>query len=280
MAKNNKIEASDDSFFYWRKWDETPVVSNYNIHTHEEYELLIFIRGDASFIVEGVEHPLSPMDAIVTCPGEMHQIYLRSVSSYERVVLSLNDQFFVNNDCVRYRDIFTNREMGTENIIRSDSIKNSAILDAVERIDRYINEGEDNEVVIRCAVIELLHALNQLKPEKTTGLPQSVAVRKTSAYINRNLTGELSLDVLAEQLFVSKYYLCRIFKKYTGMTIGRYITHKRLMLAKDLYQNGHSLSEAAALSGFADYSAFYKACVKETGQPPRKGIYKALSMNG
>ena len=38
--------------------------------------------------------------------------------------------------------------------------------------------------------------------------------------------------------------------------------------------------EAAALSGFADYSAFYKACVKETGQPPRKGIYKSMSRNG
>lgn len=118
----------------------------------------------------------------------------------------------------------------------------------------------------------LLHALNQLKPEKTTGLPQSVAVRKTSAYINRNLTGELSLDVLTEQLFVSKYYLCRIFKKYTGMTVVRNINHKRLMLAKDLYRNGHSLSEAA-LSGVADYSAFYKVCVKEPGQTPRKGIY-------
>ena len=274
MPTKSQITASDGSFTYWRKRDEKPVLSDYNIHTHEEYELLIFIRGDASFIVEGVEHPLSPMDAIVTCPGEMHQIYHHSASPYERVVLSINDRFFINNDCIRYREIFTNREMGTENIIRSDTLQNSAVLDAVGRIERYIGEGKNNDVVIRCAVIELLHALNQLKPEKTAGLPQSVAVRKASAYINRNLTGELSLNMLAEQLFVSKYYLCRIFKKYTGMTIGRYITRKRLMLAKDLYQNGHSLSEAAALSGFADYSAFYKACVKETGQPPRKGIYK------
>lgn len=274
---------SDKSFRYIHKQEEAPDLSNYMVHTHDFYELLIFLEGDASFVAEGATHPLSPLDAIVTRPGEMHQIFHHTRSRYERILLNFTDSFFANNDCSEYRRIFTDREMGRENIIRSGSMRGSAVLDAVQRIERYIREGEQvrksrgehrhrNDVVIRCAVIELLHALNQLKPDSAAGTPQSAAVRRAADYINRNLAGDLSLEELSERFFVSKYHLCRMFKTCMGMTIGQYITRKRILLAKSLYQDGCSLSEAALQSGFADYSSFYKACVKEFGTPPKKSL--------
>ncbi len=56
------------------------------------------------------------------------------------------------------------------------------------------------------------------------------------------------------------------------MTVGQYITRKRILFVKKLYQGGRSLGEVAALSGFSDYSAFYKAFTKETGLPPKEGL--------
>ena len=56
------------------------------------------------------------------------------------------------------------------------------------------------------------------------------------------------------------------------MTVGQYITRKRILYAQKLYQSGQSLSEVAALSGFTDYSAFYKAFTKETGLAPKEGL--------
>lgn len=267
-----KFWGTDQHFYYRHKQENEPVVSQYQIHTHTFYELLFYIKGDVRFIAEGSVYQVFPMDMLVTRPGEMHQIYCHSPSPYERIILTLTDTFFSQNDCMAYRSIFTDREPGTENLLRASEEKRNEIMDAFQRIERYVTEENPNEVVIRCAVIELLHLLNQLKPERKTGAPQSIAVQKAAAYINRNLTGSLSLDLLAEKFFVSKYYLCRMFKKYTGMTIGRYITRKRILLAKDLYQKGCSLSEAAAGSGFSDYSAFYKACLKETGKPPHNAL--------
>lgn len=264
---------ADKSFRYIHKREEAPDLSKYMVHTHDYYELLIFIEGDASFIAEGATHSLSPLDAIVTRPGEMHQIFHHSRTRYERILLTFTDTFFMNNDCGEYRRIFTDHEVGCENIIRGDNMKESPVLDAVQRIERYIREGERGhrgEVVIRCAVIELLHALNQLKPETAAGTLQSAAVRRAADYINHNLAGDLSLELLADRFFVSKYHLCRLFKACMGMTIGHYITRKRLLLAKTLYQDGCSLSEAASRSGFTEYSAFYRACVKEFGIPPRQ----------
>lgn len=266
------IEPKNKDYQYYHLQDDAPEMSRYQIHTHDFYELLIFIKGDASFVVEGAVFPLTPYNALITRPGEMHQIFHHSSAPYERIVLAVTDAFFINNDCTDFRNIFTEREAGCENILRLGPKNNTAILDTTKRIEEYARKEQKNEVVLRCAVIELLYALNQLKPAKAVSTPQSEIIGHITSYISHHLDSDLTLDALAEQFFVSKYYLCRIFKKYTGITLGQYITQKRILAAKSFYQSGHSLSDAASLAGFSDYSSFYKACTKETGQPPRKAL--------
>ena len=67
---------------------------------------------------------------------------------------------------------------------------------------------------------------------------------------------------------MSKYYLCRAFKKYSGVSIHSYITHKRVVYAKQLIDSGETASGAAYKVGFGDYSAFYRAYVKVFGKSP------------
>lgn len=266
----------EQGFRYTRSIDEVTITSRYNIHAHDVYEIVVFLKGDASFCVEGMVHELNPYDIMISRPGEMHQIYHHSSASYERMVITFTDSFFINNDCIDYRDVFTKREMGWNNIISGSEVQKSFVPQIIERMEHYMKEENQepsaNDVVIRCAMIELLHNLNRLTPKKESGYVQNTAALKVSAYINQNLSGDLSLERLAEEFFISKYYLCHIFKKYFGMTVGQYITRKRILLAKKLYQNGQSLSEVASLSGFSDYSAFYKAFTKETGLAPKEGL--------
>ncbi len=47
-------------------------------------------------------------------------------------------------------------------------------------IESYIEDG-DNDVVIRCAMIELLHNINRLNPKKESGYVQNTAALKVSA---------------------------------------------------------------------------------------------------
>ena len=87
-------------------------------------------------------------------------------------------------------------------------------------------------------------------------------------YINEYIDKKLSLDVLAKKFFVSKYYLCRAFKRYSGVSIHSYINHKRVVFAKQLIDGGETASGAAYKVGFCDYSAFYRAYVKILGVSP------------
>ena len=78
----------------------------------------------------------------------------------------------------------------------------------------------------------------------------------------------MTLDNLARYFFVSKFYLCRVFKKHNGISIHSYINQKRIIIAKQYIDSGMSAAAAADMVGYADYSAFYRAYVKIVGRSP------------
>ena len=86
------------------------------------------------------------------------------------------------------------------------------------------------------------------------------------------LTEELSAEALAERFYMSKYHLMRRFREETGYPLHRYITGKRLLLARDMLARGVSPTEACFGCGYRDYSAFARAFRKQFGVSPRKGI--------
>ena len=93
-------------------------------------------------------------------------------------------------------------------------------------------------------------------------------------YINENLTAPLTLDSISERFYMNKYHLCRIFKKHTGLTINKYITHKRIVMVKNLYREGKTLFQVSVESDFGNHSNFYKMYVNKTGHSPREDMKK------
>ena len=76
-------------------------------------------------------------------------------------------------------------------------------------------------------------------------------------YLDNNFTEQINLDELAENFFISKFYLTREFKKTFGTTIIQYILNKRIEYAKELltYTN-KSIEEISEACGFNDQSYF------------------------
>ena len=87
-------------------------------------------------------------------------------------------------------------------------------------------------------------------------------------YLNLHLTQRLSIDSLASQFYMSKYYMMRKFKAETGYTIHAYLNEKRLLLAKEQIAAGKNPSEIWEKCGFGDYSTFFRAYKKQFGVSP------------
>lgn len=59
-------------------------------------------------------------------------------------------------------------------------------------------------------------------------------------------------------------------QKLYGTTINKYVTARRISIAKALLAEGKNVSEVYGSVGFNDYSSFLKAFVKLVGVSPKK----------
>ena len=264
------IYAQDGSFTYEHKSHKERGIA-YKPHNHSGYEVFLLLKGEVLFMVEGTGYPLKPMDIIITRSDEIHEISYDEVTECDRVVIHIEDSFFEKFNCMHYTEIFNNRKIGENNLIHHDSAKKSELFDTLKRLEKYIKSNTgSNEPIVQGVMVELFHQLNEFKT--AAGMIRNETVKNVMEYINSNIGESLLLDHLADTFFISKYHLCRSFKKYTGLTVNQYITYRRLMLVRELHSQGKTLSAASIESGFSSYSSFYKAYIKETGYAPSEDL--------
>ena len=97
-------------------------------------------------------------------------------------------------------------------------------------------------------------------------------VERARFLIERDLENPPSLDMLAQEVGCSPFYLSRIFAQETGASIPKFLRLKRMEKAAELLRTGRSnVTEAAVAVGYASLSAFNKAFLEHFGCCP--GLY-------
>lgn len=94
-------------------------------------------------------------------------------------------------------------------------------------------------------------------------------IDKILDYTEKNLRENISLEEISDKFHISKYYLCHIFKKQTGLTVTEYIYMRRIAVAKTLLcTTDKSMGEIAAECGFNSQAYFGKKFLISEGQTP------------
>ncbi|MDF2935352.1 MAG: transcriptional regulator, AraC family [Paenibacillaceae bacterium] len=271
-----RFGAADGSFTFHQTRDDKPNPEHFKLHYESGYEIFLFLDGIGTYIIEGNRYELSPDSLLIMNSTELHALSISPDHPYERIVLTVKKDFlppFLSHGVDFFRSI-KYRKLGHGNLIQGELVRKKGILEHFQKLRHLLSQpGPEEEFVAKCVIVELLASINSIKESELLDAqshkPAMTKIGELLEYINANLIEPLSLDVLAERFFLTKYHLCHIFKESTGYSINQYISHKRIHMADALMLEGYTPTQACFMTGFNSYSNFYKSYRKLTGRSPR-----------
>ena len=94
---------------------------------------------------------------------------------------------------------------------------------------------------------------------------------KILSILHTGYARKLKISDIAEECHYSEAFVCRHFKKMTGLSIGKYLSNLRLEKAMGLLINtGMSIEDIGAACGFFDTNYFISSFSRHYGLPPKK----------
>lgn len=275
---------SDFRLFYLKDQNKREIA----LHYHDFYKVLIFLGGNVSYTIEGRTFDLLPDDVVLVSAGEIHRPVIHDDTPYERIVIYISREYFqkLHTDSESTENAadlfycFRQISAAGSNLIRT---KRDTSRGSFRHTPAYLplhqvlaDSARDHEfasaLLQKLKLTEYLILLNRSLLQHDTSYMSATVHHAVSLkimnYINSHLTEELDIDTIAEHLFLTRYHIMHQFKTETGITIGKYITEKRLFHARVLIEQGETITEACYQSGFQNYSTFYRAFRNKYGRPP------------
>ena len=134
----------------------------------------------------------------------------------------------------------------------------------IQRSDRLERE-EDITALHREVIEDFTRRMKSLRHQS----PYSKQVEQIMDYVYAHLHEKIELAELATALGYNKTYLCDLFHRETGFTIGNYILRCKVEAAENMLRySEYSGSEIANYLGFASHSHFIESFKKITGMTP------------
>ena len=262
MNSTDNIYLFGDGFDFSRELTKKVNPNNFYTHIHTVYEFYYFISGKGIFHIEGTDYKLTPGDILIMADTESHYVEISPDVPYERCVMQFDKKIIDRVDKEgKLLNAFTNREPGQNNLFTRKDFDNNLYLSLINNF--FARESLD-DVHVLTNFYALLNELSKAFSNKEANKNSSSGTlpNKIIHYISNNLSQPFTLDDICREFFISKAYLCRLFKNSIGCSVLQYITSKRMILANKLIDSGLKPTEVYTKCGFYDYSSFYRVYKK------------------
>ena len=253
----------------------------YKIWHKSEKNIFIFVEsGEGSIVLREESYPLTRGTLCFIGENRYHYTFPKEPMSYVRSKLLTDSESIerLTNACcfpVELQKLF-NGDCATVTVLTGDSYERAvAVFEQLSRLS-------DNDTLLvsklNSAALQLMLILaenvSRTAPQSTENSQSPTKARHGSLqtvieYINSHVSEEISIDKISESCFISKYHLCRIFKKRMGLTVMEYILETRLTMAKELLHHGEiGVTEIALTCGFCSASYFSRVFKAHYGITP------------
>ena len=233
-------------------------------HSHDrELELIQVLSGQGKVFVGDRVIPFSGESVFLIDGAVLHYVCPEADEPYVRNKMILGKELLGAVLTPLLSDGFLYRTPTAELSAEADRVFLS--------LSALLQKGRE-PMLLLSRVFELLHLCTEQMEEG--GLHYRGTVADVVRLVHERLEQGVTLADVAQALHVNKQYLCRLFKRETGITVGAYINSARIAKAKHLLRTSdRSVGEIADGSGFNELSVFTKTFKREVGMTPTE--YKA-----
>lgn len=124
--------------------------------------------------------------------------------------------------------------------------------------------------VMEAISVVMGHAAPYTSPDTRNDSSESRKIAyEAKELIEENLGDTLTLQGIADRIYVSRTHLCTAFKQETGMSVGEYLRDARMRRACELLSSTNlPISEVSRTVGYARQSSFAEAFKEHAGITP------------
>lgn len=248
-------------------------------HFHDFHKILLLMKGNVSYCVEGRTYDLQADDIVFVPAGEVHRPVLHDTAIYERIIIYISKDYLntYRTDNYDLAQCLIEAHQKQSHVLRVPAFGTTKLGQIVRELEQSLDSNEyANELYHNLLFLEFMIQLNRVAiHDGIEYLSNSSSNKKmidVIDYLNEHLTDDLSIDFLAETFYLSRYHLMHAFKEETGYTIGNYLSTKRLLLARDRIRQGEPITNVCYECGFQNYSTFSRAYKKNFGCSPREQL--------
>lgn len=240
---------------YGGDWHSVP-------HTHNHMELFYIVGGKGQFLIQDQLYPVNANNLVIINPNVPHTEVSLNAQPLEYIVLGIEGVELASSEQSNGRfsmlDHFESVEISgcLRNILREMEQKSTGYEDVCQ-------------AYMEILIIRLMRstALSvPMQPQQISANRQCAAVKR---YIDQHFKETLTLDQLAEEAHMNKFYLSHAFKQEFGVSPINYLISCRIEESKYLLaETDLSISQIAQLLNFSSPSYFSQVFRRTQGVSP------------
>lgn len=270
---------NDFEFFYLKDKNDM----EFEFHYHEFNKIIVFLAGKVTYLINGKAYRPKPWDVLLFNAKEIHLPLIDPDEIYERMILWIDPSFLksLGGDACDLLDCFNRASDEKSNLLRVDAVRGETMRSVLQQMQHIgTNDVYGGKVLKKALFAQFIVEVNRLalhlENSVEAGDPDfDECIASVIEYVDSNLAGDLSIEMIAVEFHISRFHLMHKFKQFTGYTLHNFILQKRLVTARALVMEGKSATDACIETGFNDYSNFIRSFKARYGVPPGK-YFKAM----
>jgi AraC-like DNA-binding protein/uncharacterized RmlC-like cupin family protein len=242
------------------------------VHYHDEIELLVVVKGEMRFTVDGKSYNAKAGEIIFVNSGVPHASY-RVEAPVQSGIIQFKESDFIDSENLQI--ISYSSKLKSISEIAVAVIRNPEFFEAAINL---ISESKKRDIAydmfIRSEIYRILGFLYRgkylVEADDIKNNREAQKILPLLSYINANYHENITLESASAMLNFDPSYFCRIFKLATGATFTEYLNFARICNAERmLAKSDKSILEISEAVGFSSVSYFNRIFKKYKNCSPR-----------